>query len=65
MFPFPSALRQREPRYRSPGDSASTKTIIALYAKRTELTDGVEKGLVIFGEQRFRLLEAFSGGGLP
>jgi hypothetical protein len=51
MFPFPSALRQREPRYRSPGDSASTKTIIALYAKRTEMTDGVEKGLVIFDEQ--------------
>jgi len=29
------------------------------------MTDGVEKGLVIFGEQWFRLLDAASGGGLP
>jgi hypothetical protein len=26
--------------------------------------DAVEKGLVIFGEQCFRLLELFDGGGL-
>jgi hypothetical protein len=26
------------------------------------LTDAIEKGLVIFGEQRFRLLEASCGG---